>query len=173
MLTDAEAKKAFDDVLRAKLLREARWADQDAKRRKLREELEQREKQSYAEKSAEDKAKARLKEELARLRYVTQIFLGKHSGIISLSPVFRAIIMDFPMFCLIHNTHREQHAAQGAARFPPPPPSHSATPAPFQPVPEPDPTQGAAAVGGDSAALQEQLARTLKVQWDAGISDYT
>lgn len=68
VLTDAEAKKAFDDVLRAKLQREARWADQDARRRKMREDLEQKEKISTAERSAEDLSRTRWKHELDRLR---------------------------------------------------------------------------------------------------------
>lgn len=53
---------------RAKRQREARFAEQDERRRRMREELERKEKQVATERSAEDTAKARLKEELERLR---------------------------------------------------------------------------------------------------------
>ena len=45
----------------AKVAREARYAQQDSKRRKMREDLEQRERTVVRERSEEDKAKARLK----------------------------------------------------------------------------------------------------------------
>lgn len=48
-------------VRSAKTVREERYAQQDSKRRKMREDLEKRERTVVRERSEEEKAKARLK----------------------------------------------------------------------------------------------------------------
>lgn len=62
---------------------------------------------------------------------------------------------------------RQQHAAQAAP----------AAPAPKRPAPGPEYSyvedEAPSTAPQSDAALQEQLARTLKVQWDVSISDYT
>ncbi|KIY95340.1 putative DnaJ subfamily B member 5 [Monoraphidium neglectum] len=62
VLSDAAARGALDDYLCAKAAREARYAQQDGKRRKMREDLEQRERTVVRERTEEEKAKARLKQ---------------------------------------------------------------------------------------------------------------
>eukprot|EP00882_Tetradesmus_deserticola_P009183 GHRQ01009685.1.p1 GENE.GHRQ01009685.1~~GHRQ01009685.1.p1 ORF type:complete len:127 (+),score=50.68 GHRQ01009685.1:216-596(+) len=61
ILTDKSARGALDDCLNAQSRREERLAKQDAKRQKLRQDLERKEKQGAAAKSDEEMARTRLK----------------------------------------------------------------------------------------------------------------
>uniref|UniRef100_A0A7S0Y9T0 J domain-containing protein n=1 Tax=Polytomella parva TaxID=51329 RepID=A0A7S0Y9T0_9CHLO len=69
VLSDASAKAALDEYLKAKRLQEERDRAKGEGRRKLREDLERRERQSTNERTKEDIAKIRLKEELDRIRF--------------------------------------------------------------------------------------------------------
>jgi len=68
VLLDPGARDALDDWLKARKLRAARTQQGDDKRRRMREELEAREKRAYSERNEEELARARLKAELERLR---------------------------------------------------------------------------------------------------------
>ena len=68
LLLDPAAKSALDDLLHARASRAARESQMSDKRRKMREDLESREKRVVSERNEEEVAKARLKAELDRLR---------------------------------------------------------------------------------------------------------
>jgi len=68
LLSDPEARRALDALLKAESARRERDAGQDAKRRKMREDLEKREKQAATEHNEVEQAKMRLQAELERLR---------------------------------------------------------------------------------------------------------
>eukprot|EP00798_Chlamydomonas_sp_ICE-L_P004994 gene4994-34778_t len=68
ILLDESARGALNDYLAAKAHRSKRDSQSSDKRRKLKEELEAREKRVYSERNEEDVARARLKVELERLR---------------------------------------------------------------------------------------------------------
>ncbi|GAB4821260.1 hypothetical protein N2152v2_008306 [Parachlorella kessleri] len=68
LLSDAEARKALDDLLKAKTQRAERFVVRDEKRRRMMDELERREKQVGRERSQEEIARAKLKAEIERLR---------------------------------------------------------------------------------------------------------
>lgn len=70
-LSDADARQALDDVLRATAVRRAAHAARDAKRKRAVEDLEARERAAAGSSGAlsdEQKARERLRVELARLR---------------------------------------------------------------------------------------------------------
>lgn len=68
LLSDSSARAALDALLRAKLNQAAKFAGQDAKRRKFREQLEKNERSTAVARSEEQVARERLQVELARLR---------------------------------------------------------------------------------------------------------
>ncbi|KAL6759589.1 DnaJ-domain-containing protein [Haematococcus lacustris] len=68
VLTDLQARGALDDLLRAKMQRQARRSSENDLKRKMRDELEQREKQFASSRQEEQAARSRLNEELDRLR---------------------------------------------------------------------------------------------------------
>lgn len=71
VLSDADARQALDDVLRATAVRRAAHAARDAKRKRAVEDLEARERAAAGSSGAlsdEQKARERLRVELARLR---------------------------------------------------------------------------------------------------------
>lgn len=68
LLLDPAARSALDDVLHARASRIARESQMSDKRKKMKEDLETREKKVVSERNEEDLAKARLKAELDRLR---------------------------------------------------------------------------------------------------------
>lgn len=68
VLTDTSAKAAYDNVLRAKKLAEHRNRVLDSKRRKLKDDLEAREKKSEHRKTDDTRAQQNLLAEIERLR---------------------------------------------------------------------------------------------------------
>ncbi|CAD7704409.1 unnamed protein product [Ostreobium quekettii] len=68
LLSDKDARLAFDDLLRAKAQREERLSHHSEKRRRMMEELEVKERQAAEERTEEERARERLKVELQRLR---------------------------------------------------------------------------------------------------------
>ena len=68
ILLDPEARAALENLAKARAARKSRDDQQDAKRRKLREDLERRERAATMHKNEEEEAKDRLQAELARLR---------------------------------------------------------------------------------------------------------
>ena len=107
----------------------------------MREELERKEKQVGTERSAEDLAKSKLKEELDRLR---RRAAEKRAATAAATGAAAAA------------------AAAGVKR----------SASEYELVSE-EPSTTGGDEGAPPAMLQEQLARTLKVQWDASIGEYT
>lgn len=68
ILLDPQARKALEDLAKARAATQARFDAQDAKRRKLREDLERRERAAERGKTEEEEARERLQAELTRLR---------------------------------------------------------------------------------------------------------
>ncbi|OMO92713.1 hypothetical protein COLO4_17374 [Corchorus olitorius] len=73
ILLDEKARKLFDDLLRVKRDQERRFAQQDAKRRKMTSDLEERERAAFApdpdvKAKEEEEIARRLKDEIARIR---------------------------------------------------------------------------------------------------------
>eukprot|EP01116_Phalansterium_solitarium_P004830 TRINITY_DN15_c1_g1_i1.p1 TRINITY_DN15_c1_g1~~TRINITY_DN15_c1_g1_i1.p1 ORF type:complete len:473 (+),score=109.05 TRINITY_DN15_c1_g1_i1:68-1420(+) len=68
ILSDAKAREAFDSVLRAKQAKRKRDEKLDAGRRSMRNDLEDRERAFKKQKEEEAQAKARLQQEIERLR---------------------------------------------------------------------------------------------------------
>ena len=68
VLTDEKARKAYDNVLKAKKANELRNRLLDSKRKKLKDDLEAREKAAFQGKSEEVLAGERLKAEIERLQ---------------------------------------------------------------------------------------------------------
>ena len=68
VLTDDEARKAYDNVLKAKKANELRNRKLDAKRKKMKDELEAREKAAFEEKADDVLAGEKLKTEIERLQ---------------------------------------------------------------------------------------------------------
>jgi len=68
VLTDTQAKLAYDNVIRARVERTKRHSEMDSKRRAARDELEAREKAAKKRKTDEMEAEAKYKAELARMR---------------------------------------------------------------------------------------------------------
>ncbi|OMO74548.1 hypothetical protein CCACVL1_16615 [Corchorus capsularis] len=74
ILVDEKARKLFDDLLRVKRDQERRFAQQDAKRRKMTSDLEERERAAFAPdpavkaKEEEERIARKLKDEIARIR---------------------------------------------------------------------------------------------------------
>ena len=68
VLTDEKARKAYDNLLKAKKANELRNRQLDAKRKKLKDDLEAREKAAFEGKSEQVLAGERLKAEIERLQ---------------------------------------------------------------------------------------------------------
>ena len=68
ILLDPAARKALEDLAKARAATRARCDAQDLKRRKLREDLERRERVAAVGKTEEEEAQERLQKELVRLR---------------------------------------------------------------------------------------------------------
>ncbi|MDB9924776.1 J domain-containing protein [bacterium] len=68
ILLDPAARKALEDLAKARAATRARFDAQDLKRRKLREDLERRERVAAVGKTEEEEAQERLQKELVRLR---------------------------------------------------------------------------------------------------------
>jgi DnaJ family protein C protein 17 len=68
ILLDPEARAALENLAKARQATRKRHESQDAKRRKMREDLERRERAAERGKNEEEEAKERLQQELARLR---------------------------------------------------------------------------------------------------------
>ncbi|KAI9287097.1 hypothetical protein BC943DRAFT_379139 [Umbelopsis sp. AD052] len=68
VLTDTQAKLAYDNVIKARVERSKRHSEMDSKRRAARDELEAREKAAKKRKTDEMDAEAKYKAELARMR---------------------------------------------------------------------------------------------------------
>jgi len=68
VLTDPKAKEAFDNVVRARLARKKRDNVMDAKRKRMKDDLEEREKSFKKSKDDEEEAKKKLKQEIERLK---------------------------------------------------------------------------------------------------------
>jgi len=68
VLTDEEARKAYDNLLKAKKANELRNRKLDAKRKKMKDELEAREKAAFEEKADDVLAGEKLKTEIERLQ---------------------------------------------------------------------------------------------------------
>ena len=68
VLTDENARKAYDNVLKAKKANELRNRKLDAKRKKMKDELEAREKAAFEEKADDVLAGEKLKAEIERLQ---------------------------------------------------------------------------------------------------------
>ena len=68
ILLDPQARKALEDLAKARTATQARFDAQDAKRRKMREDLERRERAAERGKTEEEEARERLQAELTRLR---------------------------------------------------------------------------------------------------------
>lgn len=66
VLTDAKARASYDNILKAKREREARYRQLDTKRRKLKTQLDERERQ--AQDAADIDAAEKLKQEIERIR---------------------------------------------------------------------------------------------------------
>lgn len=150
LLSDVAARAALDALLRAKMAQAAKFAGQDAKRRKLREQLEHNERTSSTARSEEQVAKDRLQGELARLRReaaakkaaASQSRAAPSSGGVGLDAGARG-------------EYATPLAGSGGAGggFAPPPGFGSVVSAP--PV------------------ITEELLRTLKVSWSAKEASYT
>lgn len=94
VLRDAAARKAFDDLLRARIDRARRDAGRDSKRRRMVSDLEERERSAAAGDSAEDQLRAEeeraarvFREEVARLRAMAAM---KHGAAASAAAVPKA-----------------------------------------------------------------------------------
>ena len=68
ILLDPEARAALENLAKARQATRQRHESQDAKRRKMREDLERRERAAERGRNEEEEAKDRLRQELARLR---------------------------------------------------------------------------------------------------------
>ena len=68
ILLDPEARAALENLAKARQATRQRHESQDAKRRKMREDLERRERAAERGRNEEEEAKDRLQQELARLR---------------------------------------------------------------------------------------------------------
>ena len=68
VLTDKDARAALDGLLAARAARSARTVVHSEKRRRMMEELERRERTTEAARGAEEAARAKLGQEIARLR---------------------------------------------------------------------------------------------------------
>jgi DnaJ family protein C protein 17 len=68
VLTDTQAKLAYDNVIKARVERKKKHEAMDSKRRAARDELEAREKAAKRRKTDEMEAEAKYKAELARMR---------------------------------------------------------------------------------------------------------
>ena len=68
VLTDEDARKAYDNVLKAKKANELRNRKLDAKRKKMKDELEARERAAFEEKADDVLAGEKLKAEIERLQ---------------------------------------------------------------------------------------------------------
>lgn len=77
LLTDADAKKAYDNLLKARKANELRNRQLDAKRRKLKEDLENREKAAREETVTQFNEEQKLQQEIERLRRQGRMELEK------------------------------------------------------------------------------------------------
>jgi len=68
LLMDKGARAAHDHLIRVKEQRNQRYEAMDAKRRKMRDDLEAKEKEEWRKKSAEELAREKLQAELERIR---------------------------------------------------------------------------------------------------------
>eukprot|EP00854_Cymbomonas_tetramitiformis_P011043 gene11043-13063_t len=72
ILKDKDAKSALDELLRVRQDRKAKFQQQDAKRRKMVEDLEKRERETEQSMNEEQAARNKLKHELDRIRRATE-----------------------------------------------------------------------------------------------------
>jgi DnaJ family protein C protein 17 len=79
VLTDDKARAAYDAVMRAQIARKKRDSQMDSKRKKMKEELEERENRVKKHKVDEEQAKANLKHEIERLRKERMEILQKQA----------------------------------------------------------------------------------------------
>jgi len=68
VLTDPETRRAYDNLLKARKAAELRTRQLDSKRRKLKDDLEEREKESLAETISREQEEEKLSREIERLR---------------------------------------------------------------------------------------------------------
>jgi len=68
VLTDADTRKAYDNLLKARKAAELRTSQLDSKRRKLKNDLDAREKESFEEVYNKEQEEAKLAREIERLR---------------------------------------------------------------------------------------------------------
>eukprot|EP01118_Nematostelium_gracile_P007522 TRINITY_DN2452_c0_g1_i1.p1 TRINITY_DN2452_c0_g1~~TRINITY_DN2452_c0_g1_i1.p1 ORF type:complete len:185 (+),score=67.41 TRINITY_DN2452_c0_g1_i1:46-600(+) len=68
ILSDPKAKEAFDNLIRAKTARKQRDSVMDAKRKRMKDDLEERERASKKKKDDEKEAKKKLKHEIERIK---------------------------------------------------------------------------------------------------------
>lgn len=68
VLTDVETRKAYDNLLKARKAAELRTRQLDSKRRKFKDDLDAKEKESYEEVFSKEQGEAKLAREIDRLR---------------------------------------------------------------------------------------------------------
>jgi DnaJ family protein C protein 17 len=73
VLTDVEARRAFDVVLAGRMAQKQREADFDSTRREMRDELLRKEKEARKRKADEEEAEIRLQHEMERIRKEAQL----------------------------------------------------------------------------------------------------
>lgn len=73
VLTDVEARRAFDVVLAGRMAQKQREADFDSTRREMRDELFRKEKEARKRKADEEEAEIRLQHEMERIRKEAQL----------------------------------------------------------------------------------------------------
>ncbi|EIE22754.1 DnaJ-domain-containing protein [Coccomyxa subellipsoidea C-169] len=147
ILLDSAAREAWDQLAKAKRAREERHAGATAKRRKMTEDLEKRERAFQTGRNEEQVARNRLHAELERLRQQHK----ERDAQVNAERMAAATAATM--------ASRPQAAGNSA------PSSAGPSAVPF-PVPAAAPDEG-------PPAMTEELVRTLKVSWDARDGGYT
>jgi len=73
VLSDPKAKEAFDNLIRARIARKKRDSEMDVKRKRMKDDLEERERNYKRQKDDEEEAKRKLKQEIERLKKENKI----------------------------------------------------------------------------------------------------
>ncbi|KAJ9532379.1 hypothetical protein QJQ45_010433 [Haematococcus lacustris] len=148
VLTDLQARGALDDLLRAKMQRQARRSSENDLKRKMRDELEQREKQFASSWQEEQAARSRLNEELDRLRRTMAAEAAERAAAAAAAPTA----------CGVNPTGPSRGGGRGDSGLGGPVPCAQAGMAPGCQAQEP---------------LAAAITCTVKVSWDASSRQYT
>ena len=145
ILLDPQARKALEDLAKARAATQARFDAQDAKRRKLREDLERRERAAERGKTEEEEARERLQAELTRLRRDFATRKRAYDGEVRAAG-------DGPSSGVGAAERRNHDAASAGAPF--------------------GEARGSSAAPPHERAVPEHLYRTVKVSWRKDVSHY-